>query len=153
MTEADLPAVMAIERVSFPTPWSQRAFLYELRQNRVAHCWVARSDELGGPPVLAYLCSWMIAGEVHVTNLAVHPDWRRNGIARTLLETILERSRLAGAVRAILEVRPSNAAALSLYSPFGFQVVGRRQGYYTDTGEDALLMEADLTARAWAQQS
>ena len=143
LTPADLDEVLAIERISFPTPWSRGAFLYEMRQNPAARCWVAR----GAPPapsVLGYLCLWEISPEIHITNLAVHPEWRRQGIARALLTATLEDARRRGLTLALLEVRPNNAEALGLYEGLGFQIVGRRKGYYFDTGEDALLMQANL---------
>jgi ribosomal-protein-alanine N-acetyltransferase len=139
----DLDAVLAIERVSFPHPWSRQAFLYELRENRVARLWVARLPDPDGP-VVGYLCLWFIADEVHVTNLAIHPEHRHRGVARHLLGTLLELYRQQGALRAALEVRPSNHQARRLYEGFGFRQVGLRKGYYFDTGEDALLMEARL---------
>ena len=144
LTPADLDEVLAIERLSFATPWSRGAFLYEMRQNPAARCWVAR----GAPPapsVLGYLCLWEVPPEIHITNMAVHPEWRRQGIARALLAAILEDARRRGMTLALLEVRPTNAEALGLYEGLGFQIVGRRKGYYFDTGEDALLMQADLT--------
>ena len=145
LTPADLDEVLAIERISFPTPWSRGAFLYEMRQNPAARCWVAR----GAPPapsVLGYLCLWEISPEIHITNLAVHPEWRRQRIARALLTATLEDARRRGLTLALLEVRPNNAEAVGLYEGLGFQIVGRRKGYYFDTGEDALLMQANLNA-------
>lgn len=147
LTVEDLDEVLAIERASFPTPWSRGAFVYELRQNPVAQCWIVRGSGTG-PAVLGYLCLWEIAPEVHITNLAVHPEWRRRGVARFLLRAILEDARRRNLRLALLEVRPTNAEARSLYEGLGFQVVGRRKGYYFDTGEDALLMRADLAETA-----
>src|SRR5262245_59324337 len=149
MRTSDLEAVVRIERASFHTPWSRQAFLDELERNRVAALWVARaagSDEAtgGAAPVVGYLCLWVVADEVHVTNLAVDPAWRGGGIARFLLGTLLAHHRVAGARRAFLEVRPGNVEARRLYEGLGFQQVGRRRGYYVDTGEDALLLEARL---------
>ena len=94
--------------------------------------------------VVGYLCLWAVADEVHVTNLAVDPAWRGEGIGRFLLGTLLVRHRAAGARRAFLEVRPGNTEARRLYQSLGFREVGRRRGYYVDTGEDALLLEARL---------
>ncbi|MFQ5829315.1 MAG: ribosomal protein S18-alanine N-acetyltransferase [Candidatus Methylomirabilia bacterium] len=142
MTVKDLDAVLSIERASFPTPWSREAFLYELRQNQAARSWAARAET----GVVGYLCLWELGTELHITNLAVRPDCRRQGIARTLIGTILEDARRRGFSVALLEVRPSNEEARGLYQRFGFQVVARRKGYYFDTGEDALVMEATLTA-------
>ena len=141
MTLDDLDAVLAIERASFTTPWSRAAFRYELEQNRVARCVVSRA----GTAVVGYLCLWEIGHEIHITNLAVHPQFRRQGIARALLATTLEEARRSGATQAFLEVRPTNVEARALYERFGFQVIGRRKGYYFDTGEDALVMEVRLT--------
>lgn len=148
LTVEDLDEVLAIECASFSTPWSRGAFLYELKQNQAARCWVMRGTE-SAPRVLGYLCLWEVNPEIHITNLAVHPDWRRQGIARSLLAAILEDARRRRLTLALLEVRPSNTEARTLYERLGFRVVGRRKGYYFDTGEDALLMQADLAeARA-----
>ena len=143
MRPEDLEEVLAIERVSFTMPWSRGAFLYEIQQNRVARCWVARLDD---GQVVGYLCLWEVADEVHITNVAVHPDSRRKGVARSLLSSVLEDGRGRGFKVVVLEVRPSNRHALRLYESFGFRVVGRRHGYYYDTGEDALVMEIALSA-------
>jgi ribosomal-protein-alanine N-acetyltransferase len=143
MRPEDLDEVLTIERASFTMPWSRGAFLYELQQNRVARCWVGR---VGDGPVVGYLCLWEVADELHITNVAVRPSSRRQGIARTLLGSVLESGRMRGFKVVVLEVRPSNSHALSLYESFGFRVVGRRHGYYYDTGEDALVMEIALNA-------
>jgi ribosomal-protein-alanine N-acetyltransferase len=142
MTLDDLDEVLAIERASFQTPWSRGAFRYELTQNRVARSVVVRI----GRQLAGYLCLWEIGHEIHVTNLAVHPSFRRRGIARALLGHILEEARRSGVELIFLEVRPTNVEALALYESFGFRVIGRRKGYYFDTGEDALVMEARLGA-------
>ena len=140
MTLDDLDEVLAIERASFQTAWSRGAFRYELTQNRVARSIVAR---VGGR-LTGYLCLWEIGQEIHITNLAVHPGWRRRGIARALLQGVIEEARRSGVDLVFLEVRPTNVEAVSLYESFGFRVIGRRKGYYFDTGEDALVMEARL---------
>jgi ribosomal-protein-alanine N-acetyltransferase len=140
MRPGDLDEVVAIERASFGMPWSRGAFLYEIEQNRVARCWVLREDD----QVAAYLCLWEIGDELHVTNIAVHPGQRRRGLARRLLGAILEDARSRRIRSVTLEVRPTNDEARTLYESFGFRVVGRRRGYYYDTGEDALIMESDL---------
>ena len=142
MTLDDLDEVLAIERVSFQTPWSRGAFRYELTQNRVAHSVVMRS----GRDLVGYLCLWEIGHEIHITNLAVRPDFRRRGVARALLGAMLDDGRRRGVELAFLEVRPTNIEALALYESLGFRMIGRRKGYYFDTGEDALVMEARLGA-------
>ncbi|MBI2160998.1 MAG: ribosomal protein S18-alanine N-acetyltransferase [Candidatus Rokubacteria bacterium] len=140
MRPEDLDEILAIERASFSMPWSRGAFLYEMQQNRVARCWVMHEDGR----VLGYLCLWEIADELHITNIAVQPTYRRQGIGRTLLRGVLEDARQRKLRLVVLEVRPSNTEARTLYETFGFRVIGRRRGYYYDTGEDALVMEADL---------
>jgi ribosomal-protein-alanine N-acetyltransferase len=140
MRTEDLDEVVVIERASFSMPWSRGAFLYELQQNRVARCLVMREDSR----VLGYLCLWEIADELHITNVAVHPDYRRRGIARSLLSGVLDDARARKLKLVVLEVRPSNHEARTLYESFGFRVVARRRGYYYDTGEDALVMEVTL---------
>ena len=142
MRPGDIEEVVAIERVSFQTPWSRAAFRYELAENRVARCLVARS----GASVVGYLCLWEVGHEIHITNLAVHPSFRRRGIGRRLLAPVLEDGRRRGITLVLLEVRPTNAEARALYESLGFRVIGRRKGYYFDTGEDALVMEARLAA-------
>ena len=138
MLPADLPDVLVIERASFSMPWSRGAFLYEIEQNQVARCWVGREEGR----IVGYICLWDVADELHVTNVAVHPDARRRGFARALLESVFGHARAAGSRMVLLEVRPSNTEAIALYDSFGFRAVGRRRGYYYDTGEDALVMEA-----------
>lgn len=140
MRPEDLDEVLAIERVSFSMPWTRGAFLYEMQQNRVARCLVVRE----AARVIGYVCLWEIADEMHITNVAVHPDWRRQGIGRALLGSVLADARTRHLRVVVLEVRPSNREAITLYEFFGFRVVGRRRGYYYDTGEDALIMETGL---------
>lgn len=143
MRAGDLDEVVAIERASFSLPWSRGAFLYEMEQNRVARCWVMRDDDR----IVGYVCLWEIGDEVHITNIAVRPESRRQGLGRTLLANVLEDARRRRLRIVGLEVRPSNQEALGLYDSFGFKVVGRRKGYYYDTGEDALVMELRLEAQ------
>lgn len=140
MRREDLDEVVAIERASFSMPWSRNAFLYEMEQNQVARCWVMKEDG----HAIGYLCLWEVADELHITNLAVHPTQRRRGLGRHLLGTILGEARQRSIRVCVLEVRPSNTEARALYESFGFRVVGRRRGYYYDTGEDALVMEVVL---------
>ncbi|MBI3629102.1 MAG: ribosomal protein S18-alanine N-acetyltransferase [Candidatus Rokubacteria bacterium] len=142
MRRADLDRVVEIERESFSIPWSRGAFQYEIEQNRVARCWTGRVDG----EVIGYLCLWEIGEEIHITNVAVARAWRRQGIARSMLTEILDDARRRGLRMAFLEVRPTNVEALGLYEALGFHVIGRRKGYYYDTGEDALVMEAELGA-------
>ena len=132
----DVAAVHEIERLSFATPWPAYAFEQELRGNRLARYVVARAGER----VVGFAGVWLMVDEAHITTFGVHPEWRRQGIGRQLLLNLLD---LGGALRArrmSLEVRVSNESAQALYRSFGFEVVGRRPRYYTDDGEDALVM-------------
>src|SRR5205085_11133819 len=142
MRAGDLDEVLAIERASFTMPWSRGAFLYEIEQNRVARCLVVREDGV----IVGYMCVWEIADEVHVTNIAIHPAYRRRGIAHNLLHGLVANARARELRMIVLEVRPSNHQAIALYESFHFRVTGRRRGYYYDTGEDALVMETRLAA-------
>ena len=136
MTLDDVAAVHEIERLSFSTPWPAHAFEQELRGNRLARYIVARA----GDRVVGFAGLWLMVDEGHVTTFGVHPDWRRQGIGRQLLINLAELSSAIGARRMTLEVRVSNEAAQALYRGFGFEIAGRRARYYTDDGEDALVM-------------
>ena len=130
-----LREVIAIEQKSFPTPWSRYAFYGELL-NDFAYYIVA----ICGDKVVGYAGMWLITDESHITNLAVHPDYRQRGIGRYLMQELENQSVTLGAKSMTLEVRPSNSIAKGLYSSMGFFQEGRRRGYYSDTGEDALIM-------------
>ena len=108
---------------------------------------VARQARAEGR-IVGYLCIWEIADEIHITNVAVHPLRRRQGIARALLGGLLAEAQARDLRLVVLEVRPGNKEAIALYESFGFRVTGRRRGYYYDTGEDALVMEARLPVDA-----
>jgi [ribosomal protein S18]-alanine N-acetyltransferase len=136
MTIDDVGAVHEIERLSFSTPWPAHAFEQELKGNRLARYVVARA----GGRVVGFAGLWLMVDEAHVTTFGVHPDWRRQGIGRHLLLNLAELSIAIGARRMTLEVRVSNEAAQALYRAFGFDIAGRRARYYTDDGEDALVM-------------
>jgi [ribosomal protein S18]-alanine N-acetyltransferase len=136
MRLADVAAVHEIERLSFRTPWPAYAFEQELRGNRLAHYVVARA----GDRVVGFAGVWLMVDEAHVTTFSVHPDWRRQGIGRQLLLSLVDLAERIRARRMTLEVRASNEAAQALYRSFGFEEVGRRPKYYTDDGEDALVM-------------
>lgn len=136
--EKDLPQILAIEKASFPTPWQTVHFYVELYKD-YAHLWVA---ELEGQ-VVGYICFWIIAGEAHLANIAVHPSFRRRGIGSKLLGACLRFLKEKRVSRILLEVRASNRPAQRFYRKFGFKVDGIRRGYYRDTGEDAILMSRE----------
>lgn len=136
MTLDDVESANEIERLSFSTPWPPYAFEQELRGNRLAHYLVARS----GDAVVGFAGIWVMVDDAHVTTISVHPEWRRRGVASRLLLALADLAVKIGARRLTLEVRPSNLGAQALYRRFGFTVAGRRARYYTDDGEDALVM-------------
>lgn len=140
MTEGDIDAVLEVEKLSFPTPWSRRLFLNELA-NPNSQIVLAKDEK---DTVLGYICFWTVADETHIMNLAVHPEFRRQGVGKRLFAFALEFSEARGANYFALEVRERNKAAQEFYKRFGFRVAGIRKGYYRDTGEDAVLMELEL---------
>jgi ribosomal-protein-alanine N-acetyltransferase len=137
MTAADLPGVLAIERTSFSSPWSIQCFQSELSSHYAYPIVVWQPEE---PRVLGYLCSWIVLGECHLLNLAVHPERRRRGLATHLLDFLFRICRRKSVHDYYLEVRRSNTVAISLYRKHGFTMCGVRRGYYTDTREDAIVM-------------
>lgn len=143
MAEKDLPEVMCIEKTSFPVPWTEQGFRNELVKP-FSYLYVARAKNIRPSFVLGYVCFWIVIDELHLLNLAVRPDHRREGIGLALLSFAMRMGKKGGAQFAILEVRPSNAAAIRLYQKAGFALVGKRPGYYSETKEDALVMECDL---------
>jgi ribosomal-protein-alanine N-acetyltransferase len=136
MKARDLDRVCEIEEEVFPMPWSRSAFEVELAPDRCAFPWVA---ELDGR-VVAYLISWLVEDELHVGNIAVAPSLQGGGIGRDLFSYCLGRAVEQGVCRATLEVRVSNARAIALYESYGFIPVAIRKGYYSDSGEDAVVM-------------
>jgi ribosomal-protein-alanine N-acetyltransferase len=143
MRLADIAAVHEIERLSFGTPWPAYAFEQELTSNRLARYVVARA----GSSVVGFGGIWLMVDEAHITTFAVHPSWRRRGIGRRMLVALMALASELRAARMTLEVRVSNGAAQALYAELGFGATGRRVAYYTDDGEDALVMTTpDLRA-------
>jgi ribosomal-protein-alanine N-acetyltransferase len=155
MTEDDLDAVLAIEEASFTTPWPRETFEGELRDPKLAHLFVARvADDDNRGRIAGYTCAWLIIDEFHITNFAVHPDYRRQHVGQQLLVGVLMQARDRGARQAILEVRASNRAAQRLYGQLGFAPVAVRKHYYTDNYEDAIVMFLDdISARLPASSS
>ena len=140
MTLDDLPVVLQIDSLSFTLPWPERSYRFELTRNPAAHLLVAELDAVHPPFVIGFAGCWLIADEVHVSTLAVHPDHRRQGIGEKLLLAVLKWALGMGADIATLEVRVSNHAAVNMYSKHGFVVEDRKVNYYRDNNEDALLM-------------
>lgn len=139
MTAADLPQVMEVERLAFPQDaWTPGLFLHELKLD-FSRVELARAAD-ASQRLLGYACWWVIGDEVHILNLAVHPQARRGGIGRLLVQRILDDAAAHGATSVSLEVRPENTAGLALYRAMGFTQIGLRRNYYAP-GEDAVIME------------
>ena len=134
LTYSDLPQVIAIERRSFPTPWSLAMFVLELSKPS-GICLAATLDGR----VVGYLVCSRYDAVWHLMNICIDPDRRRHGVATALLQRLLERIDDPDA-QLTLEVRRSNDPAIVLYERFGFRAAGLRRRYYQDTGEDALIM-------------
>jgi [ribosomal protein S18]-alanine N-acetyltransferase len=134
LSYSDLPQVIAIERRSFPTPWSLAMFVLELsKPSGVCLAATIEGD------LAAYLVCSRYDRVWHLMNVAVDPDRRREGIAGSLIERLLERTE-GDTAQYTLEVRQSNYGAIALYERFGFRAAGTRRRYYQDNGEDALIM-------------
>lgn len=125
---------MAIERQSFPSPWTSTMFLEEM--GRIGGCYVVAVSD---GEVIGYTGVIQMGEDGHITNLAVQPEWRRKGVAKRMLLTMFDCARQNGLDKLTLEVRQSNASAQELYLKFGFLPRGRRRGYYTDSNEDAII--------------
>lgn len=140
LEEEDIEQITQIEQFSFSSPWSCQSF-YEELENSLARYWVWEREDgsIGG-----YLGSWIIMDEVQITNIAIHPDYRREKGACLLLDQMFAYMKAEEFFSAALEVRPSNTAAIKLYKKFGFEEIGRRAGYYLDNHEDALIFEVKI---------
>ena len=175
MELADVPTVSQVEQIVFTLPWSATAFEYELRHNRASEYLVLRYLPLVGKPgggrgllargvgqlrkgskmdssVLGYGGFWMRPGEAHICTLAVRPEWRGHSLGELLHVSLIEWALERGAEVATLEVRVTNSTAQNLYRKYGFRRVGTRKRYYSDNGEDALMMMTPSMVSAEYQQ-
>lgn len=132
----DVDEVWEIEKLCFHTPWSRESFVEEMQTNQKARYVVA---ELGDT-IIGYGGMWFIVDEAHITNIAVHPDYRGQRIGEKIVEAMIAAAQAEGIISLTLEVRVANEPAIKLYKKLGFEEVGIRKGYYSDTGEDALIM-------------
>ena len=139
MTLDDVDLVVAIDNDSFSLPWPPRSFHFEITDNPASRSWVA---ELDGQ-VVGMVVAWMIVDEIHIATIATHTDFRRQGIGEKLLLHTLKSAKEEGAITSFLEVRNSNRSARKMYDKFGFVEVGRREHYYRDNDEEAILMSLD----------
>ena len=135
----DVEEVQRIEEASFSTPWPPNAYRSELMTNRLAAYLVARAEGR----IVAYGGMWLMVDEAHITTFAVHPAWRRQRLGERLLLAFLDLAKDRHAREATLEVRLSNISARRLYEKYGFRPVGLRPRYYSDDGEDALIMTTE----------
>lgn len=144
MREADIPVVQEIERFVFSTPWPRNAYYRELNSRHSAYYIVLRRyHEAGDAETLGYAGMWRMYDEAHVTTIGVRQDLHHSGYGRILFASLIQAGYEIGAKWVTLEVRASNENAMRMYEGFGFKVIGRRKGYYTDNGEDALVMWSD----------
>lgn len=131
----DLYGIFAVEKESFSNPWSLNTLRQEF-EHAFSRIFVCRKND----EVIGYICAWQVADEIHLLKIAVAGKWRRKGLGSALLKKLIALARESGVSLVYLEVRDSNVAAIKFYEKHGFRVVGRRKGYYRDSGEDALLM-------------
>ncbi len=141
MQEEDLDRIREIELLSFNSPWSKESFIYELFQNRLARYIVMEQGE----EIVAYMGMWFIHQDIHITNFAVAPEYRKLGFGRRLLNFIVFFAKTKGFKYITLEVRRSNEIAQNLYQGLGFKVIGVRPSYYRDNQEDAILMQKRIS--------
>ena len=135
LTLNDIESIIQIENACFSVPWSRESFIKELQNPAAYYVGAACEEELA-----AYGGLWQVAGEGHITNIAVLPRYRRRGLGKHLLENMICFAGEQKLAFLTLEVRKSNLAAIGLYAGFGFVKTGLRKNYYADTCEDADIM-------------
>ena len=140
MTWLDVEEVTAVEEASFAIPWTKEAFMNEMLRNEQAIYFVAVHDRR----VIGFAGVWKIVDEGHITNIAVLPEYRGQGVGNQLLHALVTYARAQSLAALTLEVRVSNVGAQTLYEQFGFECAGRRKRYYQDNNEDALIYWAKL---------
>ena len=140
MLDPDLDAVMAIEKVIYPHPWTRGNFKDSLREGY--HCWVMED----GGQIIGYSVIMIAVNEGHLLNLSVAQHWQRRGLGRAMLQFLLKVARDFDAAKVFLEVRPTNTAGRALYADAGFSEIAIRRGYYPARfgREDAIVMQLEL---------
>ena len=138
MNPSHVAQVAQLEALCFSDPWSERSIAGEL--DNPLSTWLICAD---GDAVLGYVGSQTVMGETDMMNVAVHPDARRQGIARRLILALVEELKQQGSHCLTLEVRASNQNAISLYQKLGFLQIGRRPNYYRNPKEDALILRKE----------
>lgn len=142
MTLEDVPEIAALEKVCFTVPWSEKSFRDEM-SNKLAVYLTAKDNK----KCIGYAGFWNVSGEGGITNVAVLPEYRRQGIGSKLITEMIKTAETLELDLLTLEVRKSNTAAQNLYSKFGFEIIGERKRYYSDNGEDAYIMTKIFTDR------
>ena len=135
MTEKDLDEILLIESVSFSLPWSRESYQSELKNELATYLIAERQGEVAG-----YLGIWVVFEEAFLTNVAVAPSFRSRGLGKALMQEGERVARQGGAHYILLEDRPSNLRALTMYRSLGYEARGLRKGYYSDNNEDAIIM-------------
>lgn len=138
LTPDDLSEALEIDQACFGGLWNLEAYQRELESPNTEILGLFSS--FSSSRLLGMGCFWSILEEAHITIVAVHPHYQRQGLGQALLYALMLRAYDRGLERATLEVRVSNSVAISLYQKFGFKIAGRRRGYYRDNGEDALIL-------------
>ena len=133
----EIDAILAIEQASFTNPWTRDMYVAELKNEGVSFFYLARDK---GRQIVGFCSFWRVLDELHINNLAVVPEFRRQGVATALLRRVMDEAARFGIRRTMLEVRQSNTPARQLYGRFGFVVAGTRSKYYTNPIEDALVL-------------
>ena len=138
MNASHVAQIAQLEKICFSDPWSERSVASEL-ENKLS-CWLVAME---GEQVAGYIGSQTVCGETDMMNVAVHPDHRRKGIAETLILALIAQLKAMESHCLTLEVRASNAPAISLYEKLGFSEIGRRKNYYRNPREDALILRKE----------
>ena len=144
MQTDDISRISELEKECFPTPWTEDAFYNELVHNHFAHYIVMLWKDV----VIGYAGMWTIMDEAHITNIALTGEYRGRKLGERMMMELMNRAAGHGMKRITLEVRVSNVIAQRLYEKFGFRAEGVRRGYYSDNGEDAIIMWAELPEQA-----
>lgn len=137
---SDLDEIVEIENTSFKSPWHREIFEMGFKNKRSYNI-VCKNEAF---LVIGYCLSWIIYDEIHILKIAVHRDYRKNGIGTRLMNKTIDYFKSKGANHVVLEVRTDNDSAINLYEKFGFEHLRIRKNYYRETGEDALVMLLDL---------
>ena len=141
---ADINRIVQIDRRSFGWPWNRIYFSAELISKQACNFTLKTVERENEQKVIGYIISRLVDRKLHILRIAVKPRWRGHGLAARLLDQALSKAAKSGARSAYLEVRPSNKSAIALYQRLGFRLTGKKEEYYTDTREDALVLMKKL---------